>query len=122
MQAVTGRELPQVLQHHEGPVIAMFYARWCRFCRQFEPVFDRFAAQESSPFLRVDVSDESDPAWEEYHVAVVPTLIAFLNGHVVARRDGLLGLGLTDAELAGLLADVHRISGQGPSQTRAAPT
>lgn len=73
-------------------------------------MYTRFAEREPLEFLTVDISDENDPLWEEYQIAVVPCLLAFRDGTVIARRDGLLGVGLGEPELAGLLADVHRLT------------
>lgn len=85
------------------PVMALFYADWCPFCRRFLPLFEGYAASASVRFLGVDISDEDNPLWEEYSIDVIPTLVFFRGGKVVKRIDGTLGVGLKERHLKELL-------------------
>lgn len=97
MLKTTGPDLSLILKSKQ-PVIAVFYAEWCPFCRAFIPEFDN-AKPTGFELAKVDLSDWDNPLWEQYNVDVVPTLIAFKNGEVIARKDGVLGGGLQRKDL-----------------------
>jgi thiol-disulfide isomerase/thioredoxin len=87
-----------------GSVVVAFVAQWCGFCREFEP---RFRALEPLPgcaLALADVSDQSSPLWETFGIEVVPTVIGFVEGALRWRRDGELGEGLTDRDVAAIQA------------------
>lgn len=85
-------------------VLALFHSTWCPFCRAFLPTFHKLApqAQGWTP-LEVVVDDDDDPLWDRLHVNVVPTVIAFDDGRVVARKDGRAMVGLKANDLQDLL-------------------
>lgn len=76
-----------------GVVVVAFLADWCPFCRQFLPEVERLAASGVT-VLCADLSDEGNPMWETFEVAIVPTLILFREGHEVFRANGVAGVGL----------------------------
>lgn len=68
-----------------GRVAVMFTADWCGYCQRFLPQFRR-----ASPAWLVDLSEEDEPAWDDHHIAVVPTVIVFQDGAEVRRWSGVL--------------------------------
>ncbi len=86
----------------EEPVIALFHAQWCGFCRAFMPIFRRAEALRVR-LVEVDISDYDSPLWDSYGIEVVPTLILFEGGQVVARADGRYMQGLDDTDMAQVL-------------------
>jgi len=92
----------EVLRSPE-PIVVMFWAEWCPFCRRFRPAFDAAAAAAEGQFAVVRLDDEDNPLWDTYGVEVVPSLAFFRGGAIAARKDGRLGRGLTEAELAAFL-------------------
>ncbi len=84
------------------PALALFYAQWCPYCRDYLPTF-RGAEAEGVKLVEVDISDESDPLWDVYGIEVVPTLILFHRGSVIGRADGRYLRGLQEADLARML-------------------
>jgi thioredoxin 1 len=88
------------------PTVVMFWAGWCPFCQAFKPLFDARTAKNEGRFAVVRLDDADSPLWERYDVAVVPSLAFFRDGTLVARRDGRLMRGLTDAELDAFLRQV----------------
>jgi thioredoxin 1 len=83
----------QVLEARE-PIVALFWATWCPFCRKYKPEFDKLAAKWPWRFASVYLDDESNPLWDDYAVDVVPTLALFRDGKLVDRQDGILGYGI----------------------------
>ncbi|MFQ5909594.1 MAG: thioredoxin family protein [Thermoplasmata archaeon] len=88
-------------------IIALFYADWCRYCRQFRPLFESLASTSEQRFTVVDISDEESELWDEYEIAVVPTLIAFSGGEIIARRDGKAQVGLSESNLRELVEEIQ---------------
>ena len=86
----------------DGTWALAFLADWCPYCRAFVPDFE--ALQGSGPFevAIADLTDEESPLWEQFRVEVVPTLVAFRSGQAIFRRDGILGQGLSTADLTAL--------------------
>lgn len=66
-------------------VLAVFSAEWCGFCRTLLKEVERRGSE--IPIVVVDISDDTDSAWEDYRIEAVPTAILFRGGREVARRD-----------------------------------
>jgi thioredoxin 1 len=83
----------------DGRYAVVFDADWCPFCRAFRP---KFTPLEGSPTFRtgrVDLTDLENPLWEQFEIEIVPTIIAFRDGEVVLRIDGVAGVGLSQREV-----------------------
>jgi thioredoxin 1 len=91
-------DLAAIIAGASQRVVALFYASWCPFCREFLPVFEKYVQKFSEQSLRVRIDDEMNPLWEKYEVTVVPTVIVFGDGKVQRRLDGVLGLGLSEEQ------------------------
>jgi thioredoxin 1 len=78
-------------------VVALFYASWCPFCRNFYSIFDSYAKKTGNfAFIKVQIDDDDNPLWETYNLEAVPSAIFFENGHAKRRLDCVLGRGLTE--------------------------
>lgn len=88
-------------------VIALFFAQWCPYCRAFKSVFESLASSSEGDFTAVDISDEENPMWERYEISIVPTLIAFSQGEIIARRDGKAHVGLSETDLRDLIEEIQ---------------
>ena len=91
----------------------MFYADWCPFCQKFKPIFESLPSliprgSESKTEYRTygaKVNDDDNPLWEKFSINSIPTLIAFEEGRIVARRDAKMGIGLTKSDLDSIMRD-----------------
>ncbi len=92
----------------DGDVMACFAASWCPFCRRFLPQFESDGQGRPYAIAFVDLSDESNPLWERFDIAVVPTIVVFRDGREVGRRPGRLGRGLNERDLAAARAMLSR--------------
>lgn len=100
-QVTTPDEFHEAVIEAEGPVLTLFHAAWCRFCQEFLPQFRE--TDTAIKKVEVDLSEEVNPLWDTYLIEVVPTLILFEGGSILGRADGVLGKGLTPANLEDLL-------------------
>ena len=88
------------------PTVVVFWAAWCPFCRSFRPHFEARAASNGARFAVVRLDSEDNALWDRYGVNVVPSLAYFRDGDLVARKDGRLARGLSEADLDAFLAQV----------------
>lgn len=91
-----------------APVIVLFYADWCPYCRSFLPTFNECVDEAEVDVVAANVSHPEDPRWDEYDVEAIPTLIAFHEGTAVGRLDAVPGEGLGGDEFASFVDEVNR--------------
>ncbi|MGI0020275.1 MAG: thioredoxin family protein [Nitrososphaera sp.] len=103
MKGLALQELESVLASGEKALV-MFTADWCPFCRRFESIFDG----AKSPYVHyaVKVNEDESPLWDRFDIKAVPTLAAFRNGQMVARRESRLGAGLGKGEMDSILKEL----------------
>ena len=90
------RDLMEIVKTREG-FVALFYASWCPFCREFLPAFTKRAEQGGQRFVLVQ--DDQETMADHYAVKVYPTVLFFENGVVAKRLDGAPGVGLKEEAL-----------------------
>ncbi|HTP56004.1 MAG TPA: thioredoxin family protein [Thermoplasmata archaeon] len=90
------REFDGVRLNRPGTWAVAFLADWCPFCDEFAP---RFAAlSDAVPHLAIaDLTSTENPLWDRFAIEVVPTVLVFRGGEVVARTDGRAGEGIDNA-------------------------
>ena len=80
-------------------VLALFYASWCPYCKNFLPVFGKNTSKRDSfMVLYVKIDDYDNPLWEEYSIEAVPAVIFFEAGKVCSRLDVRPGCGLNERQ------------------------
>lgn len=89
-------------------ILALFYATWCPFCREFLATFKESMQGRDNPVgALVDISDMNNPLWERFDIEIVPTLIGFKEGRILLRKDGVAGVGLGTRELEDAIGETR---------------
>lgn len=72
------------------PVLADFWAEWCRPCRMAAPEVHQLAREMSGRALVLKVDTEAHPGLaSRYHVQSIPNFIVFEGGQPVFQRAGV---------------------------------
>jgi|SRR6185437_815459 len=103
-----GLDEMDILTENNSYSLVLFYADWCPFCTRFKSIFEETMKKIDTSVLYggVQINNEDNPLWDKYNINAVPTLIAFSNGSIEARRDAKMGIGLTTADLNSILSDI----------------
>ena len=111
MENIEAYQFDKLLSEGEK-ILIMFYADWCPFCQKFKPVFESAISKDlkhSKSNYRMygaKVDDDDNPLWDKFSINAIPTIIAFDNGRVVARRTAKMGIGLNKADLDFILKEL----------------
>ena len=108
MENLEANQIDNVLSK-TNKVLMMFYADWCPFCQKFKPMFESLPDSKSNAKYRAygaKLNDDDNPLWDRFSINSVPTLIAFDEARLVARRDGRMGIGLTKSDLDSILSEL----------------
>jgi thiol-disulfide isomerase/thioredoxin len=79
--------------------IVLFYASWCPYCSRFLEVVDKDKKLLKHKLAYAMIDDDDNEFWVKYDIGHVPTLIAFSNGKIAARKDAEPGVGLKEEDL-----------------------
>ena len=89
--AVTDQTMERVLDDSEVPVVVDFYADWCGPCKIMAPMLDAVARERAGAVLIAKLDTDRNPAMSaRYGVRGIPMLVAFRDGHEVAREVGAI--------------------------------
>jgi len=86
-----------------GKQAVLFYSAWCPFCVSFMPDFEKSAETSAGTFIKISV-DDAPELEDRFAVEVVPTVLFFNAGKLERRLNGVLGRGLSRADLLDFLA------------------
>ncbi len=105
MDVLTPKTLGSFVSGKE-PTLVLFHADWCPFCRKFKPVFYSYVGKTKAKMAEAKLNEEENPLWDQFHIEVIPTVMLFMGGKVIARKDGRAGIGLDESDLKQILKGV----------------
>jgi len=75
----------------ELPVLVDFYATWCGPCKMMAPNVEKIAEEFKDQLVvkKIDVDQESLLA-QSFNINIIPTVVIFKNGTVVASHTGAM--------------------------------
>ena len=73
----------------DGDTLVDFWAVWCGPCKMQSPIVDEFAAKNGAVKVGKVNTDEQQDLARRFGIMAIPTLIAFRDGEVIARKTGL---------------------------------
>ena len=86
--------------------IVLFYADWCPYCSAFKPIFESYTADDFK-LVKAKVNEDDNPLWDRFDIMAIPTIIAFKDGKIIARRDAKAGVGLSKADMDELIKELN---------------
>ena len=105
MEHVTPEEFDTRILKNSKKTLVLFYASWCPFCTNFKPTFDS-SKIESANKMAALVDEDENPLWDRFNIQAVPTVIAFENGKIIARRDARKNIALTKSDMTSLVNEL----------------
>lgn len=98
MRNLTADTINSFLKEKQAELV-LFYADWCPYCRAFLKIVEEKKGELKHELVSAKVNEDENPLWEMYKIETVPTLIAFSKGRIVARKDAVSHVGLSEKEL-----------------------
>ncbi|NJO09363.1 MAG: tetratricopeptide repeat protein [Leptolyngbyaceae cyanobacterium SL_1_1] len=81
-------EAEVLVQSHDRPVVADFFATWCGPCQMLKPMLEKLMAEYDFVLAKIDIDQSPDLA-KAYSVEGVPDVKILVEGQVV---DGFVGV------------------------------
>jgi thioredoxin len=86
------RNLAELLQGSNKPVLVDFYAEWCGPCQMMAKVLEAANDDLQGRLQIVKINTEKYPGLAAQHqITALPTMILFHQNQVVKRFEGLMG-------------------------------
>ena len=105
MDHVPPDEFDSRVLNHKEKTLVLFYADWCPYCANFKPIFEEIRSDKVQKKAAL-VNEDENPLWDGFNIQAIPTIIAFQNGQILARRDAKRGVGLTRKDMESLIDEL----------------
>ena len=73
----------------DKPVLVDFWATWCGPCRMIAPTIEEIAEENDDIIVGKVNVDENPELCVKYGIVSIPTLIAFMEGEIIAQKMGV---------------------------------
>jgi len=89
MKLVTDKTFEKEVLEAENPVLVDFFTTWCGPCKLQAPILEKLSVEmESITFAKLDAEDSKIA--DKLNVRTVPTLILFVDGKEVSRKEAVV--------------------------------
>lgn len=76
-------------------VFVLFTANWCKFCKKFNPIFEKYAKNnEEELFLIIEIENKNEIA-DEQQIKFIPIFRHYSNGKIVKELNDYSEEGMT---------------------------
>ena len=106
MEHVLPEEFDSKVLNDSKKTLVLFYADWCPYCANFKPTFEEVNSQNTQKKAAL-VNEDENLLWDRFNIQAVPTIIAFQNGNILARRDAKKGIGLTRKDMDSIIRELN---------------
>lgn|SRR5574342_622385 len=106
MEHVSPEEFDSKVIGNNKKTLVLFYASWCPYCANFKPTFEEINSGMIEKKAAL-VDEDENPLWDRFNILAVPTMIAFEDGKILARRDAKKGIGLTRNDMESLIKELN---------------
>lgn len=105
MEHVLPEEFDSKVLNNSKKTLVLFYADWCPYCANFRPTFEEINSDVIQKKAAL-VNEDENPLWDRFNIQAVPTIIAFQNGNILARRDAKKEIGLTRKGMESIINEI----------------
>ena len=105
MEHVLPHEFDSKVLNNKEKTVVLFYADWCPYCANFKPTFEEIKSDKIEKKTAL-VNEDENLLWDRFDIQAIPTIIAFQNGQILARRDAKRGVGLTRKDMESLIKEL----------------
>jgi thioredoxin-like negative regulator of GroEL len=106
MERVLPEEFDSKVLGNDKKTLVLFYADWCPYCANFKPTFEEINSEKIQKKAAL-VNEDENPLWDRFNIQAIPTMIAFQNGTILARRDAKKGMGLTRTDMESIVKELN---------------
>ncbi len=105
MEHVLPEEFDSKILADGRKILVLFYADWCPYCSNFKPTFKEINSENIQKKAAL-INEDENPFWDRFNIQAVPTMIAFQNGKIIARRDAKKNVGLTRSDMESIVKEL----------------
>ncbi len=106
MEHVLPEEFDSKVLNSKHKTLVLFYADWCPYCANFKPTFEEINSNKIEK-KAVLVNEDENPLWDRFNIQAIPTMIAFQDGKIIARRDAKKHIGLTRTDMESIVKELN---------------
>ncbi len=106
MEHVLPKEFDSKILSSGQKTLVLFYADWCPYCTNFKPTFEEMNSDKVQKKAAL-VNEDENPLWDRFNIQAVPTMIAFQDGKIIARRDAKKHIGLTRSDMESIIKELN---------------